>query len=367
MPMNGLNDVLASPATAAALAAALTLLVAALALGLASARREEVRAALASLSAMKWREFAHHVAGVLAQRGLRPDGLEQPGQYGFDLRMTRGAARYLVQCRQVGERPLDLQSVHEFAALVRLQGAAGGILVSTGGIDSAARRAATQSGIELLSGYQLWRQLEPLLPLDLVREIRAAAAARRARRALAALAVAVAIGAAVFVIASVLGHTGAQDAAPVQRAPAPAATPPAATPPAAAPPAAAPPAAAPSAAGPAAAPPAQPQGSGEGPRPTALPTQMPDPSLTEQQLAARRAAAERDIRALPDVADAAWSTRSTLLLTLDAGADAALSKQAIAAACDRLVRYEELRYTRLQVQAGSDGPGGAHVRWRQCR
>src|SRR5690606_33331466 len=115
-----------------------------------------------------------------------------PGKEGFDILMTRGAACYLVQCKQVGSRGVGERAVRDFAGTVRLQGAEGGILVSTGPADAAARRAADSVGIELMPGVELWRQLRPLLPVDLVGEIEQSVRLRRGRKALLALAISVA-------------------------------------------------------------------------------------------------------------------------------------------------------------------------------
>ena len=377
-----MNDsaLFASPIVIGALVALLAFVLLAFALGIARRRREEVRAALAALSAMKWREFAHHVAGVLAQRGLRQDDLDRrPGEDGFDIRMTRGAARYLVQCKQVGSHALGEPAVRDFAGVVRLQGAEGGILATTGGVDAAARRAASQWGIELLSGYQLWRQLRPLLPLDLVREIQDAARTRRARKALLAALVAIVVGTAAFLTASTLRPAlpgaGTTTPLPTHTVPSPAAPTPAAPLPTTADPRSA--TAGPSLPAPPAAttplpaqdaPAATDAGAAVEAAPSPLPQRMPDPTLTEQQLAARRAEAERTVRGIPGLVDARWSTRSTMVLTVPAAVGDALPEQAITAVCAALVRFEELRYTRLQVQPDSSTEAGqAWVRWRQCR
>ena len=58
-----------------------------------------------------------------------------------------------------------------------------------------------------------------------------------------------------------------------------------------------------------------------------------------------------------------WSTQSTLVVGLarEDGIDAGIVNEA----CAILVEYEELRYTRLQLEppAGTTG----QVRWRQCQ
>lgn len=348
---------LMSPPVVALLAALLAFGVAVLALGAISRRREELRAALAALCAMKWSEFAHHVTAVLSQRGLRPDDLHRrPGDDGFDLRMNRGSARYLVQCKQGGAFHVTAATVREFADMVRLQGAEGGILVTTGVVDAAARRRAGVSGIELIAGNDLWRQLKPLLPLELNQDIAARAAAAQRRQLLGSAAIGLVVGLLAWSLFWTLAPQSPASSVvaapplppgwplPVEGAagtpdPSPAIT-----------------------ADGGAAPPAS------GADVAALPMQMPDPTLDAGQLAARRAQAERQVRELPQVANASWTTRSTLLLELHREGEDPVPEAAIAAACEQLVRFEELRYTRLQVQA--DDPreeDDSRVRWRQCR
>lgn len=329
----------------------------AFALGAISRRREELRAALAALCAMKWSEFAHHVTAVLSQRGLRPDDLHRrPGDDGFDLRMNRGSARYLVQCKQGGAFHVTAATVGEFADMVRLQGAEGGILVTTGVVDAAARRRADVSGIELIAGNDLWRQLKPLLPLDLNQEIATRAAAAQRRQLVGSAAIGLVLGLLAWSLLWTLAPPAPADDV-VDAQPRPPSTP--------APAVVAAGAADPPAAVVADADAAPVDAGADGGMP---PMQMPDPTLDADQLASRRAQAERQVRELPQVANASWTTRSTLLLELHREGADPVPEAAISAACEQLVRFEELRYTRLQVQAADPlDEDDARVRWRQCR
>ena len=381
--------------------AVLVFMAAALGLGALGRQREELRAAMAVLGAMKASEFAHHVTSMLAQRGLRSDDLHRrAGHDGFDLRMTRGAARYLVQCKQGQSFHVTADTVGEFGSMVRLHGAEGGILVTTGPVDGAARRRASVSAIELIAGSDLWRHLEPLLPLGLTQQITATAAARRRKRLFAAAALGGLAGALVLAVgwmrtvppaggiaangsAAAIDASAPPAAAPEQQAAtaAPVAAPESdgsrglqAVPAAAGRTASAPAVAAPT---PATSAPADsaPRPSTPTPAPAvagaptdALPTQMPDPTLDAAQLAARRAQAERAVREVPGVARATWNTRSTMVLELQREGEDLFPEHAVDAACTELVSFEELRYTRLQVQSANPrNEDETHVRWRQCR
>jgi hypothetical protein len=86
-------------------------------------------------------------------------------------------------------------------------------------------------------------------------------------------------------------------------------------------------------------------------------------TMTDAERVQRRADALRQVRALAAIASAGWSSESTLLLTLKQsdGADQALGESV----CGVLTAYEELRFTRLQMQPPVDSTLPIH--WRQCR
>ena len=85
--------------------------------------------------------------------------------------------------------------------------------------------------------------------------------------------------------------------------------------------------------------------------------------LTDEQRAQRRVMAAARVADLPQATRALWSTTSTLVITLVSGDG--IDSGIVNDACAVLVEYEELRYSRLQLEPppGSDVP----VRWRQCQ
>lgn len=66
---------------------------------------------------------------------------------------------------------------------------------------------------------------------------------------------------------------------------------------------------------------------------------------------------------LPQATQALWSTQSTLVISMVSGDG--IDSGVVNDACAVLVEYEELRFTRLQLEPppGSNAP----VRWRQCQ
>jgi hypothetical protein len=309
-------------------------LVAAGGFGLWRRGRIEARAGIGALCAMKWRDYAHLVEDLLRERGFRRgDEARRPGDGGFDLMMERGSARYLVDCKNGGTHHITEQAVHDLAALMEMHGAEGAVLATTGVADTAALQLAANRRIEILAGPSLWQQIKPWLPHDLRDEIARNARGAHTKRAALSVAVALVCGVLALAIAPMLQRE------PVTK------TPPAAieaTPPLT-------PAATPARA----------------PTPAAPFPEVPD--LTPDQLASRRASAVMEVRGMPSVANAAWSTQSTFVVTLHR-ARTEVPAEFFDDICRRLLQYEEMRFTRLQVETqGAPGEAVVPVRWRQCR
>ncbi|HET6604166.1 MAG TPA: restriction endonuclease [Xanthomonadaceae bacterium] len=326
----------------AAAAALLVFAAAALALGLANRRSDERAAALQRLRAMRWQDLALLVADMLSVRGLQRDDVDRhPGKDGFDLRVSRGSARYLVQCKHGAAFQVESATVQELQRMVAMQGADGGILVTTGTITPQARAwAAAQAGMELIDGLQLWPQVEPLLDAEVRDTVMADARERRLRKWLLAAALGVVAGiCAALLLALSPPAAETSEPSPGSR-PAPAA--------------------------PAPQPPQQQEAEPVADVAGAVP--MPDPSLSEEQLEDRRADAQRMVQTIAEIELARWITRSTLLLELRGMPGEQALESIVEAVCGELLVYEELRYTRLQLQpAGQTEGETVTVRWRQCR
>lgn len=314
--------------------ALLTGLAAALALGFWRRETAEASAGLRALCSLKWRDYAHLVEDLLRERGFQHGEERLPGEDGFDLMMTRGTSRYLVECKNSAAQRVTVESISELGALIDHQGAGGAVLATTGQVDPAALALASSRRVEILSGPTLWRQIKPFVPHELRLEAEAEARSQIARRGFASVSVAL--------LAGVLGATlmPGPDAATTTRVDA-TASPATRTAPAPA--------------------------SGAAPEALGLPPALPDASLTEEQLAARRASAALELRGNPLLHNATWATKSTLVLTLRQ-AGGAIPDALFDEACRTLVQFEELRYTRVQIESPATEAGSTpNVRWRQCR
>jgi restriction system protein len=317
-------------------------LAASFVLGLWRGGRNETSAGLDALCGMKWREYSHLIEDLLRERGFARSGDDRrPGEGGFDLLMTRGTSRYLVECKNGAAHRVTEQAVRDLAALVDMQGAEGAVLATTGHVDPAAYATAANRRVELIAGPNLWRQVKPWVPHDLKLEVEARARGGTAKGAAISAACALVAGLLVAAFWPTPGAEPATAAAPIL-VPDAATVAPAAAP---APAVAAPPAAA-------------------TPR---APIALPDPNLSDTELASRRAMAAMEARSNPALLNTVWSTKSTMVATLrQPGAE--ITDALFEHICGVLVQFEELRYTRLQIESPAVDPNAPPtVRFKQCR
>ncbi|TXK64552.1 restriction endonuclease [Alkalisalibacterium limincola] len=314
--------------------------VAATAVGLSAAylltharRKARERAGIEALAQVKWRDFAHLVLEAMRRDGYVEEDLErQPGDSGFDFVLAREGERVLLSCKHGRTFRLGEAVVRDFATAVRMHGVSGGIIATLGTIEGFAREVAEANQIDVIDGAQLWQRVAPLMPEPVTEHIQHHTQAEAKRRLGIATAASLTLGAVVF-----LALAGVQDRRPTateiatrSALPVPAATAPR-------------------------------------PAPLSQVNGRTDPlELDDQALNHRRLTAARSLASMPALIHADWSTRSTLVLSLaEHDTRNEVIDPLVDEACRMLVQYEELRYTRLQLEPapGRDSP----VRWRQCR
>ena len=285
--------------------------------------REETLAGIAALAGMRWRDYIHLVLAALNRRGYErvfdADASSDEGDYLLD----RGGQSWLLSSKHGTAYVLGSTAIAEFANAIRMRGAVGGLLVTSGQFAPEAKSLAAAQRIELLDGPALWPELKPLLP-DTQRETAFAPAQARAKRHVAMAW----LGS--FVVGVLLLTLVRQQEPNVEAADE--STPPAAR----------------LAANPAT--PAQPGSMGN------IAQAPTDPS----QLAQRRDTVVQAISTLPNVDRAVWSTQSTLLVYL-------LDEQGEPKSeiCPLLEHYVELAASRIQLEPP---PGSTRtVRFVQCR
>lgn len=114
-----------------------------------------------AVAGMSWREFELLVGegfrrrgfGVSALGGRGPDG-------GVDIVLSKGAERYLVQCKQWRATKVGVTILRELYGVMAAQGAAGGYVVTSGTFTKDAVDFSAGRNIELIDGPKLRRLLE---------------------------------------------------------------------------------------------------------------------------------------------------------------------------------------------------------------
>ncbi len=284
-------------------------------------RRDETAAGIVALSGMSWRQFIHVVLETLARRGYARVVDRDAALGDADFTLARDRRQWLLACKHGSAFVLGIPAVTELANAIRVQGAAGGLLVTQGQISADAYAPAKLQHIELLDGPTLWPEARELVPPEQLAAIRAGADQRARQRVLMAWLVALLAGVASFITL------------PRVDAPAPAIAPPPGS----------------AAAGATAV---------DNGTLAAAPADAPgaDPASVEQQ----REAVASAISTLPMVDRASWSTQSTLEVRL-----LETESDAFAAICPLMERYDALASSRVQLmppEGSTQGP-----RFRQCR
>ncbi|MFT3806126.1 restriction endonuclease [Arenimonas sp.] len=293
----------------------------------------EREAGIQALAGLKWRECIGLVLEALHRDGYREaPASRQPGDGGTEYMMMRGDDKVLLSYKHGTAYRLGEANVRDFGNGVQLQGADHGVLVTLGTVEGMARDLARKMDVELVDGAALWPKVRGYVPASIRDTVRKQASEQTRKGLWTGVAVSFLLG-----IIALFAMPGADEPAGDATVAA-----------------------------------------------DSVPTAdkrkaQVDPTLRQIQetakamaevenlsadeKAARRAEAAKQIGAIPQVGSAAWSTQSTLLISVKEtdGKDEALIEEG----CRILTQYEELRFSRLQIEppASSEVP----VRWRQCQ
>jgi hypothetical protein len=306
--------------------------------GIYSRRKRECDAGVHSLANMKWRECIG-----LVLEAMRRDGYEeapsskQPGEGGTDFLLLHDGKPVLLGYKHGTAYRIGEANVRDFASAVQMQGAATGILVTLGLAEGAARDLAKRYGVEIIDGGALWPKVRPFVPPNTLDHVRLQTAAQTWKGIWIGAACSLVFGVGTFLVATLTAPESGAVALTRTTAKAPHA-------------------ADTSAASTASSDAAVKQMNATAQALAAV------AKLTDAQLVQRRADAAKQVSSIVQIGSAGWSSESTLQLSLKQsdGSD----KPLIDEVCRILTQYEELRYTRLQLDppVSSNHP----VRWRQC-
>lgn len=302
-------------------------------------REAEIEIGIQALAAMKWRDSIDVLLAALQCEGYSRTHDPAAASGATDLLLDHGNEKVLLAYKSGTAYRLVEANIREFANTVQQRGAQRGLLLTLGTAEPAAEAMAASAGVQLLDGRSLWTMVRPFMPPAALDLVRTQAAARTRKGLWAGIAASLLAGAGVQAVGGLLPAPGAGTTTPdmeqaVRAVPRPAGEAP-----------------------------MSPSNDAMLKQLNATAREMAEiAKLPDTELARRRAAAAKEIALIPQVSTAAWSGPGRLLVTLDRsdGKDKVLIDEM----CRLITQYEELRYTRIQMEppAGSTLP----VRWRLC-
>jgi hypothetical protein len=312
--------------------------------GVSRRRKAEIDIGVHSLANLKWRDCITVVLEALHREGYLQsvDSTSKGGGADTEFLLSRGDDKVLLAYKHGTAYHLSEINVREFVNALHMRGARNGILVTLGSVTPIARRLAESHDVEVIDGESLWLKVRHFIQPQLLEMVRAQAAAQTRKGLWTGAAASILVAAAIYVVLAgpkTQETVAAESVASfdAKSAPMPATS---------------------------VLLPAAPRSDAAMLRQiNATARAMAEVAkLSTGQLAKRRADAARTISLLPQVGAANWSAQRTLLITLNQtdGRD----KDLIEEVCRILTQNEEMRFTRLQLQA-PDG-SGLPVRWRLC-
>lgn len=296
---------------------------------------------IAALAGMKWRDCANLFIQALKARGYAlPVGAIGATDSGSDFELVNNGARTLVSYKHGTAYQLDEDNVRDFANALQVNGIGHGILATLGLTSSEATAIAKKYNIEVMDGTQVWAAIQPQLNESTLQRLRGEAAVKSRRETGIGIGASGLLGALVFFmnqggdslpsssIASAPATAPSEDKPDASRAHLDAAE------------------------------------KARSDELQAAAKRMAEvAAMTDEQRATRRVEAAKEISTLGQVRTAAWSANSTLVLGLSTsdGKDERL----VAEVCRLLLKREELRYTRVQLEPPHNSD--LRVRWTQCQ
>jgi restriction system protein len=299
-------------------------------------RQAEIEAGVRSLANMKWRECVGLVLEWLHSEGYKEEhSTRQPGDGGTEFLLRQGGDSVLLSYKHGTAYRIGEANVRDFANGVQLQGAQKGMLITLGQAEATAHEIARKYGVKLIDGQALWPKVDRYVSPAMLASVRKEARSHTGQGLWIGIVGSLVLGAATFLVTNQLAPAEAPPEPPKPAAPVVAAKPKAMT--------------------------AEERATAE--INAAAKAMAEVASLTDEQRIKRRGEAAAKIGDISQVNTAGWSTQSTLVLTLSRtdGKD----RQLIDEVCRTLIQFEELRYTRVQLEPPMDSK--VPVRWRQCQ
>lgn len=306
--------------------------------GIIKRRQAEIQTGVTTLAAMKWRECVGLVIQSLEKEGYREEiSSRQPGDGGTEFLLKKANALTLLSYKHGTAYHLGEANIRDFANGVQLIGATNGILVTLGTVEGMAKDSAGRYDIELIDGKALWPRVENFLSDEMLATVRQQASSQTKSK--------VQFGAVLSLILGVLSYFVAGNIIPPADE-------------------------------------TQLAAAGQNLQKSAAIAQANKTQdatlakinatakamaevdkLSDQQRAERKAKAAATVSEMPVVKGAIWYSASTLQVMLNTEKND--DKTMVAEICRILTQYEELRFTRLQLEPPSGST--VAVRFRQCQ
>ena len=305
--------------------------------GIIKRRQAEIQTGVTTLAAMKWRECVGLVIQSLEKDGYREEiSSRQPGDGGTEFLLKKGEALTLLSYKHGTAYHLGEANIRDFANGVQLIGASKGILVTLGTVEDMAKDSAGRYDIELIDGKALWPRVENYLSGVTLATVRQQASAQTKSKVEMGAVLSLIFGAAsYFVAGNLMPASEVASASVVTNQQKNAAA-------------------------------NQTVKTEDATlakiNATAIAMAEVD-KLTDQQRAERKAKAAATVSEMPIVKTAIWYSASTLQVLLDTEKND--DKSMVSEICRILTQYEELRFTRLQLEPPSEST--VPVRFRQCQ
>ncbi len=312
--------------------------------------REESKAGVQALAALKWRECAALLLGALQKRGLIDTQNQSIGSDNSSEFLLSTPDKKILLCYKHGTAyKIGDDATREMFNAMSLAGVESGILATLGSTEVSAVALAGRANLELLDGHGFWQMVRPVVS-DIIRESSAKQARDKTRKqlwlsglasVLAGLVVYLAVSHALADFRSTVeqlvgGSEPTEQTKPMQVA----AITPVAT--------------------------ASPDSQAAALPADVAANQPTDPAVETidtdaQSLPRLRAEVARTVASQAGVEHASWMSSSTLNIALK---DASAIDTLIPSVCVLLQQSQELEFSRLQFQMpqGSNPP----VRWRRC-
>ena len=307
--------------------------------GVSRRRKAETVLGINAMANMKWRECIAVLLETLRRDGYRLSADSHAvGDGGSEFLLSSGEDKVLLGYKHGTSYRLTEASVREFAQAIKEREASSGILLTLGLAEARAATMAKAHKVELIDGPALWPKVRDFIQPQLLASVQSQAAAKTRNGLWLGILLSLVIGGLVYYF----GVPSLDSIAPATPAATQARSAPGSTP-------------------------AQRAGGGSDAvmlkELNAAAKALADVAkLTPEQLRGRRAEAVRNVSQIAQVQVAAWAAPRTLLVKLRKtdGKDKVLLDEV----CRILTQYEEMRFTRVQLEPPADS--GLAVRWRNC-